>query len=111
LIPRLENLIQDLGNVETETEKLEIEAQIEVLSERIFETDYLFIWLEETPKWDYEILKSFEIKFNPKNEFEALAKAKLYLEAKEMRANGIVEYQSKIDSENGLLFGKIISRN
>lgn len=111
---RLENLHIGLSDANTKIEKLEIVAQIEALSHRILNTDYSFIWLESSPKWEYKKLKTFEIEFstneinrdfNPKEETEDMVKAKIYLEAKKIGGIGVVNLRS----DNGKLSGDIIS--
>ncbi|MDR7131117.1 putative RNase H-like nuclease (RuvC/YqgF family) [Algoriphagus sp. 4150] len=95
LTTRLENLFRDLHQTENETEKLELKIQIEVLSERIFKTDNLFLWLEKPPELEYEIIKSFKNESNLMNETENIAKSKLYLEAKKLKADGIISLDWK----------------
>lgn len=97
----MNNLLELQKNSKSETEKFENFAQIEVLSQRILETDPSFIWLELTPNFEYEEIKSFEKEYNPIEQTENIVKAKLYIEAKELGANGIVDF-TKETLPNGI---------
>lgn len=87
---------------------------INFLSKDILSKDKSFIWMNNTPQWEFKKLKSFEIEFthkeltrefNPNEETENMVKAKIYLEAKKMGGTGVIN----LKSENGKLSGEIIS--
>lgn len=109
-ILRIENSFLLLDQAKTEMEKLEAIALIETTFDRLIRTDKNFIWHTGTIKWDFTELKTFEIEFQPDKETEKSAKAKIYLEAKKIGGNGIIEFRSPSDSqeEEGKFSGTII---